>query len=269
MILKETVRLIEDFYDKQKDLVPEASKIVIGLGYTGIQLNTPSHGKVVGVAYTAPNIIKAQECSKINFPGRLTEKPFHKLLEWAYKPPGLKKIIGVATLNAASQHIIKIQNPYKDLQMDLLDYLNISADTHIIFIGLIKPMILQLNQKTDHIIIVENQLPFGSKFKQFETKRTIKEINQKEIDCDILFCTGTALINDTFESILEMFRHQAEFIAMIGPSVSMVPDILFESGVDLVGGMTIRNPQKTLRILQEAGGTRFFKKYGDKYNFIK
>jgi len=56
---------------------------------------------------------------------------------------------------------------------------------------------------------------------------------------------------------------------MIGPTVSMIPDVLFESGVDLVGGMTIQNSQETLKILQEGGGTRFFKHYGKKYNIIK
>ena len=49
----------------------------------------------------------------------------------------------------------------------------------------------------------------------------------------------------------------------------MIPDILFEKGVDIVGGMEIVDSEATLRVLQEGGGTKLFKRYGKKYNLIK
>ncbi|MFW9875435.1 MAG: Rossmann-like domain-containing protein [Candidatus Thorarchaeota archaeon] len=37
----------------------------------------------------------------------------------------------------------------------------------------------------------------------------------------------------------------------------------------MVGGMEIIDSKATLRILQEGGGTKIFKKFGKKYNLIK
>jgi uncharacterized protein (DUF4213/DUF364 family) len=269
MILEKTIKIIEQFYQNQEISEPNLNEVVIGLGYTGVEIYTPQFGEILGVAHTLSEVIKSKECSKIEFPGKLTDKDFYELLKWGQEPPSLKKIIGIATINAASQHIIKIKNPYNTLKKDLVEYLGINSDTKIFFIGLIKPMIRQIAQKTKNITIIEKELSFTTFFEQFETKKTIDELNENEKRCDILFCTGSTLINNTLVTILNLFRTRTKFIAMIGPTVSMIPDVLFESGVDLVGGMTIQNSQETLKILQEGGGTRFFKNYGKKYNIIK
>jgi uncharacterized protein (DUF4213/DUF364 family) len=49
----------------------------------------------------------------------------------------------------------------------------------------------------------------------------------------------------------------------------MIPDILFDNAVDIVGGMEIFDSKATLQVLQEGGGTKIFKQYGKKYNLIK
>jgi uncharacterized protein (DUF4213/DUF364 family) len=66
-----------------------------------------------------------------------------------------------------------------------------------------------------------------------------------------------------------VFRKQAKYIVLIGPTISFLPDILFDKGVDIVGGMNIIDSESTIRALQEGGGTKIFKQYGKKYNFIK
>ena len=71
------------------------------------------------------------------------------------------------------------------------------------------------------------------------------------------------------EKILELFRNKARKIILIGPSASMIPDVLFENGVNIVGGMEIIDSEAILRVLQEGGGTKLFKQYGKKYNLIK
>jgi uncharacterized protein (DUF4213/DUF364 family) len=49
----------------------------------------------------------------------------------------------------------------------------------------------------------------------------------------------------------------------------MIPDILFDHGVDIVGGMEVLDSKSTIQVLQEGGGTKYFKKFGKKYNLIK
>ena len=48
----------------------------------------------------------------------------------------------------------------------------------------------------------------------------------------------------------------------------MIPDILFDYGVDIVGGMKIFDTKSTLQVLQEGGGTTLFKQYGKNYLLI-
>ena len=66
-----------------------------------------------------------------------------------------------------------------------------------------------------------------------------------------------------------MFRKQAKLIVLIGHTISFLPDILFDKGVDIVGGMNMIDSESTIKVLQEGGGTKLFKKYGRKYNFVK
>ncbi len=269
MILEKTVELIIQIYRYRKIIPPKVARIVIGLGYTGVELHAYAYNPFLGLAYTLPSVIGKTDCSKINFAGKLTEKPPGKLLKWAYKQPSLEKIIGVATLNALSQHILKIINPYKKIKVDLVRYLKIDKDTKIIFIGQIIPLIQHVSKKTKSIIIIENNPSVSPSLDKFSIKTNINKLNKEEMSTDILFCTGTALLNDTMEEILALFKRYARKIVVIGPSASMIPDILFDNGVDIVGGMKILDFESTFKVLQEGGGTKHFKKYGKKYNLIK
>ena len=120
----------------------------------------------------------------------------------------------------------------------------------------------------DITVVEENKknLDFGNNFK---IKRNIDELNEKELNSDVLFCSGTTLINNSIEEILHVFKKTANYIVLIGPTASMIPDVLFDNGVDIVGGMKIFNTKATLKIIQEGGGTKLFKNYGKKYNYIK
>jgi len=269
MILEKTIALIKQIYKIHKIVPPKATKVVIGLGYTGVEVSAYAYEPFLGLASTLPSIIKATSCNKIIFAGELTNKSLSELLDWSLKTPSLERIIGIATLNSVSQHILKIINPYKKLDGNVLEHLNINNDTKITFIGLIKPLIKEVSKITQLITIVEDTLSSPLEFNQLDFKQNLNELKEDEIFTDILFCTGTALINNTLESILEKYRRKARKIILIGPTASMIPDILFDYGIDIIGGIEIFNSEATIQILQEGGGTKLFKKYGKKYNLMK
>ncbi|MFX1392710.1 MAG: Rossmann-like domain-containing protein [Promethearchaeota archaeon] len=269
MILEKTVELVSQIYRYLKILPPKVARVVIGLGYTGVEIHAYAYNPFLGLAYTLPSVIEKTNCSKINFAGKLAEKPPGKLLKWAYKAPSLEKIIGIATLNAISQHLLKIMNPHKKLKVDLVEYLKIDKDTKVVFVGQISSLIQRVNKITKYIIIIENNPSISLPLNKFSIKTNIDKLSKEEMSTDILFCTGTALINDTMEDILALFRRYAQKIVVIGPSASMIPDILFDSGVDIVGGMKIVDYESAIKVLQEGGGTKHFKQYGKKYNLIK
>ena len=269
MILESTVKLVLDIYKYHKIIPPRVSKVVIGLGYTGVELEALAYDPFLGLASTLPNIIQSTNCTKIDFAGSLTDKSFKELMSWSYQPPSLEKIIGIATLNAASQHILAVKNPYKEIEGDLVDFLKITKNTKIVFIGFMKPMIRKVLNKTKHINIIDNNPMINRSYQNITILNDIDDLKESELSVDILFCTGTSLINNTLEKILSVFKKKAKSIVLIGPTISFLPDILFDKGVDIVGGITITDSEPTVKVLQEGGGTKLFKRYGRKYNFIK
>ncbi len=268
MIFERTVEYIEQIFHTNEITPPNITNVVIGLGYTGVEVSSLGEQSSLGLASTLPNLIDSEECNKINFAGSLTTKKLSELLKWTYLSPSLKKIIGIAALNAVSQHILKIQNPYFKLEGELLKYLEINQNTKITVIGLMKPLIRDLSKKTILITLIEDRKTLTQEFNKFEFHPRITELKKEDISTDILFCTGTALINNTIEQILDLFRGIARKIIVMGPSVGLLPDILFEYGVDIVGGMEIFDTKATLKVLQEGGGTKIFKKFGKKYNLL-
>lgn len=269
MILEKTVELIKQIYRIRKIVPPKVTKVVIGLSYSGVEVTAYAYEPFLGLASTLQTIIDKTDCSKINFAGNLTNQPISELLNWSLEMPSLKKIIGIATLNGVSQHILKIINPYTRLENDLLEYLKISKDTTVTFIGLIKPLIKEIKKITQLITIVEDTISISPEFNNLNFKQHLDQLKNKEIFTDILFCTGTTLVNNTIDYILEKFKRKARKIVLIGPTASIIPDILFDYGVDIVGGMEFFDSEAAIKVIQEGGGTKLFKKYGKKYNLMK
>ncbi|MFW9936382.1 MAG: Rossmann-like domain-containing protein [Candidatus Thorarchaeota archaeon] len=269
MILEKTLELVKQIYKYHKIVAPKITKVIIGLGYTGVEVSAYCYEPILGLAQTLPNIIRETYCSKIEFAGNLTELPITEILGWVKEKPSLKKIIGIATLNAVSHHILQIENPYKELKKDLFEFLKIDENTRIVFVGNIEPLIINARQFTELITIVDDNIFLNNEFNTIPIKKAISELNRDELKADIVFCSGTSLISDSLEDILSMFRRNAKYMVTLGPTVSFLPDILFDYGIDIVGGMRIIDTKSTIKVLQEAGGTRLFKEYGKKYNFIR
>ncbi len=269
MIIEKTVDLVKQIYKIHKIIPPKITKVVIGLGYTGVEVTAYAYEPFLGLASTLSSIINRTDCSKINFAGKLTRIHLSDLLNWSIQAPSIEKIIGIATLNGVSQHILKIVNPYKKSERNLLELIEVKKDTEITFIGLIKPLIREISKMTKSIRIIEDTLLITPEFKHFECQKSYTQLEDEEISTDILICTGTTLINNTLGSILEKFKGKTGKIIILGPTASMIPDILFDYGVDIVGGMEIFDSKSTLKILQESGGTKIFRKFGKKYNLIK
>lgn len=269
MILERTVEFVNQTFISYNIKPPKISKIVVGLGYTGVEVSANIYDPILGLASTLMNVINMTDRSTIEFAGNLTNKTLIELMNWSYEPPSIKRIIGIATLNAASQYLFKLIQPPARLNKALIQQLAIKRDTTITVIGLMKPLVRKLSKYTKYISLIEDVIPISPEFNKFSFKNTIDKLNDTNLVTDILICTGTVLINNTMEKILKLFKNKARKIILIGPSASMIPDILFENGVNIVGGMEIVDSEATLRVLQEGGGTKLFKQYGKKYNLIK
>ncbi len=66
MILESTVKLVLDIYKYHKIIPPRVSKVVIGLGYTGVELEALAYGPFLGLAATLPAMIQSTDWQEDN-----------------------------------------------------------------------------------------------------------------------------------------------------------------------------------------------------------
>jgi uncharacterized protein (DUF4213/DUF364 family) len=87
---------------------------------------------------------------------------------------------------------------------------------------------------------------------------------EKVFQADILIITGTTLINDTLEGLLEQRKPGAQVI-VVRPTASGLPDAFFRRGVNIVGGVMMTEPDGVLDLIAEGGsGYHFFEKGADR-----
>jgi hypothetical protein len=65
---------------------------------------------------------------------------------------------------------------------------------------------------------------------------------------DVVGLTGTAFTNHTIEKLLDLSK--GKFIVMIGPTSPLSP-VLFDHGIDVIGGSKVVDPEKTIRSITE------------------
>jgi uncharacterized protein (DUF4213/DUF364 family) len=70
---------------------------------------------------------------------------------------------------------------------------------------------------------------------------------------DVLIVTGSAAVNDTIDDILAEASADSR-IAVVGPSVPLLPDPLAGRGVDLLATLRVTDADRFLDVLAEGGG---------------
>lgn len=65
---------------------------------------------------------------------------------------------------------------------------------------------------------------------------------------DVVGITGTSLINHTIQKLLDLTKNS--FVVMVGPTSPLSP-VLFDYGVDVIGGTKVVEPEKVIRCITE------------------
>ncbi|XHH09068.1 MAG: Rossmann-like domain-containing protein [Candidatus Bathyarchaeia archaeon] len=248
-----TGRIVEEALGKVKTLIPNidsilVDQIVLGLGYTGVKL---SDGHA-GLCYTFQTEIAqaASHCQVSDLAGTLAGSPAIKLAEKAKSSDIKENIIGFSVLNALSQIVID-QNPqrYQIVDGDIIDHVTLTKTDTVVLVGYICPLVPRLRANSKKLYILERTashrdqgiLPDTACYNILPT-------------ADVALITGTAIANGTIDHLLELAKNARE-IAIIGATAGILPDVLFDHGVTLVGGARVTNADKMLQIVSEGGGT--------------
>jgi uncharacterized protein (DUF4213/DUF364 family) len=270
-ILEETIELIRDQMGSRfKTLAIAACRV--GVFFTGLKLNS-GHA---GVAFTPVGEIGEAVCcprSAARMPdaGRLTDKSIEEILDYPLSANVLKSAIGVALINALSSFLFDqgIKQGY-DIHYDRdgLDFLEIAPDDTVCLVGAFTPYIRKFQTTGNPFTIIEKN-PDTLKTDEREYYRPPAQAPDILKDADVIIITGAAIVNHTFDGLLKQTQPDSQ-VAVIGPTVSMIPDIYFREDVNLMAGVHITDPDVMLRVVEEGGsGYHLYNTCTRRVTFVK
>lgn len=157
----------------------------------------------------------------------------------------VKNMVGLAALNAISQHVMKSNQAILDVRSDSLGLLDIEKGQQIGMVGLFRPLIKRVENLGADLIIFEQKEKLISQYPQYNITTDLSLLKE----CDSVLCTSTTVFNNTLDSVLTHCSPNA-FISIIGPTAGYFPDPLFARGVDVVGGTFIKDSESFMQHLR-------------------
>jgi len=232
-------------------------RICIGLGYTGVKLR----GGQVGVCHSLFSEMNLNCCRILDSAGTLAGKPATDFLSMTGSWDLGERVIGIATVNAVSQIVFEDHpDRYAVEEKNLVDVIEVGPEDDVALVGLIRPFVPVFRSKAKRLYILER----GAGREEGVLPDTACEEVVPKVD--VVVITGSSLANGTVDRLLEL-ASDARTVALVGPTVSCVPDPLFGRGVDYAGGIRIRNADKALQVIAEGGGTPRLRMAGEFVTF--
>ena len=188
----------------------------------------PHHGRVRGV-------------------GEMRGKPALEMAQYAQSKNLLEASIGMATINSLID--VDESKCSNDNAGDILAEKgrgkNIAVVGHF-------PFTEKLKAAAKRLWVVE-QRPSGEDLPADSAGDILPQ-------ADVVGLTGTSLINHTFEDLIKLCKDK--FVVMVGPTSPLSP-LLFDYGIDVISGIRVVQPQKTVACITE--GAMFKQIKGLKY----
>ncbi|HUU41032.1 MAG TPA: DUF364 domain-containing protein [Desulfatiglandales bacterium] len=177
---------------------------------------------------------------KVRDPGKLKGKSALKLAEYAKSNSLLEASIGMAAINS----LIEIDES-RCVEKNAFHILaEKGMDRDIAVVGHF-PWIPELKKIARRLFVIE-QRPQQGDFPAEASEEILPKV-------DVVGITGTAFTNHTIETLLKLSA--GKFIVVLGPTSPLSP-VLFDYGVDVIGGSKVVDPEKTIRSISEGATFR-------------
>jgi uncharacterized protein (DUF4213/DUF364 family) len=261
-ILQETAQLVKQKLGSDFEKLT-VERIVVGLFFTGAKLSNGAGG----VSYTPVKDIPQAVCCpssarRIFDPVKIKGIKAAAVLAALSSDEPIKAAIAIATLNALSAICWDrgLNDNYRiQMNTDAVDVVRMPAESSVAVIGAFVPILRKLKIRGGRWWVIE-QDPRTLKSDEMDHFIPADRSGETIAAADVLIITGVTLVNHTLEPILKAARPDAE-IAVVGPTASMLPEALFESGARVVGGVWVKKPDELLDVLAAGGsGYHFFDK---------
>ncbi len=156
---------------------------------------------------------------------------------------GWQRSLGMAAINAVSQFVFKHSGYVLPAMDKTLDLLALQMRDHVGMIGYFPPLVEQVRARGVPLTVVELSEKWFQRADDFEVTSDLAHLNS----CNKVVCTGTVLINQTIDSVMENCGN-AEQILIVGPTTGCLPDPLFDRGVTLLGGSIVVDHRKFVQL---------------------
>ena len=246
--------IVSEIIASLRDALPDAHKIVLekvifGLGYTAVKLNTAQ----TGICFTFQSEISSSCHGLTERAGSLAGCKALEIAELARSWNLLESVLGVATLNALSSSIIGTEDSYSVSYGNVFNKIKFRKGDVVTFVGKIKPLIERVRKKVDKVYVLERDV-------NRRNAGILPDLAAEEVlpNSNVTIITGTAIANGTIDRLLQL-SDRAREVVLVGASASMIPGPLFKHGVTIVGAIRVRDADRLLQIVAEAGGTHELK----------
>lgn len=173
--------------------------------------------------------------------GRIEQLPLGELMTWTDSEHPIERSIGMAALNSCLP--LDFQKFFTGNGLELAA--RHGKGKNVVMVGHF-PHLDEVRRVAGRFTILEKR-PQPGDLPAEEAPRVIPE-------ADLVAMTGITCLNDTIEGLLALKKPGALFI-VLGPTVPLSP-VLFEAGVDIIGGSWIDDAGPALSMLAQGGTAR-------------
>ena len=265
-ILAETIASIEETLSTDLDRII-VERATIGLFFTGVKLSTGAAGACATPLRSIPEAVCCPSSAMaMPFSGRLRDRPVRDLLREVEAASGIRRAVGVAAMNALTdmwweRHAMR--GVELRVGIDAYDAASIQVKEHVVVVCAFAPFLKSLKRARQQFTVLEMD-PATLKPDELPYFRPADQADAVLPFADVVLITGTTLLNDTLEHLLALCRPGAR-VAVVGPTVGLLPDALLRRGVDVLGGIRVTAPDAFLDVLAEGGsGYHFFGRSAEK-----
>lgn len=145
-----------------------------------------------------------------------------------------QRSLGMAAINAISQHIFKRSRFALTGSDRTMDLLGVEPGDHIGMVGYFPPLVEQIRTVNAPLTVVE----LDERWLRRESGLHVTLDASRLSECNKILFTATVLVNQTLDELLPHAK-TAEVLILVGPTAGCLPDPLFERGITAVGGRQV------------------------------
>lgn len=255
MILEQTIEYLNSKTDFETLII---DRVVFGLRLTAVQLSDGSCGIASTIDDTNPYPCKKArdfgEFSPSKFSGQKVSELF-----MTEKSGRLIETLRIAVLNAISSNGREASG-YRILEdKDPIDLIDLNEGKKITIVGAFKSYIELIEDTNSRLKVLElDKSAFVEKHLKYYVPA--EEYPKLIPETDILIITGLTLVNNTIDGLLDVVKPNTKVI-VTGPSSNIVPKVLFNNKVNIIGATRITDVEMLFKLVSEAGAAYHTFKY--------